>query len=194
MTKCPNCGTENAEGSNFCIACGADLTPTATDQRVRTDSVSSPSVSSPPNPPASTPLSSASVDMPPEYLGSAPPPPPPPPVYTPPVYSPPPPNYTTPAATVVMPGRKERSLALVLEILGGILGLPGIGWIYAGQMTTGVVLLVVMIAINLIGIFIAFFTLFVSCVCSVPLNLIVAGISSYLLYNHTKQHPEVFGS
>lgn len=185
---CPNCGTQNAAGSNFCIACGADLTPTATDDRVRTDSVASPTVHTPPH-------TSPSVDIPQEYISTPPPPPPPAPVYTPPMYTPPTPNYTAPSTTYTsaVAVRKERSLALILEIGGGLFGLPGIGWLYAGQVTNGAVLLGVMIFINIIGLFVAFATLGGSCLCSIPFNLVVMGVSSYLLYNHTKQHPETFG-
>jgi hypothetical protein len=184
---CPNCGTQNAAGSNFCIACGADLTPTATDEHLRTDSVA-------PRTPQTPPHTSPSVDIPPEYINTAPPPPPPPPPappYTPPVYTPPP-AYTTPAATYA-PARKERSIAFILEIVGGIFGLPGIGWLYAGEVTPGAILLGVMLVVNLIGVFVAFFTFFVSCFCSVPLNLVVMAVSALMLRNHMQQHPETFG-
>jgi len=187
MITCPACGTENAAGSNFCIACGVDLTPTATDQRVRTDSVAAPTIQTPP-------LSSPSVDIPNEYLNTTPPfpPAPPPPLYTPPAYTPSP-TFTVPIPPGALP-HKERSLALILEIVGGLFGLPGIGWIYAGQTNAGIILLVVMIIINALGLFGALITFFGTCLCSIPLNLVVMGVSSYLLYTHTKQHSEVFGA
>jgi hypothetical protein len=78
--------------------------------------------------------------------------------------------------------------------VGGFFGLPGIGWIYSGQTNTGVILLVVMVVLNVIGVFVGFLTFFTSCFCSIPLIIIVMGVSSFLLYNHTKEHTEIFGS
>jgi TM2 domain-containing membrane protein YozV len=88
---------------------------------------------------------------------------------------------------------KDRTLALVLEIVGGLFGLPGIGWLYGGQIVAGMLILGVMIGIDAAGLVSAIFTAGLSCLCSVPFALVVAGVSSYMLYNHTKQHPETFG-
>ena len=188
MIKCPACGTENAAGSNFCIACGIDFNATATDQQVRTDSVAPPSPNTPP-------LTSPSVDMPREYLDAPPPPPPPKPYSSPPMDTPPSqPSYTSPSIAPTSRPSKDRTLALVLEIVGGLLGLPGIGWLYSGQIVPGLIILGTMLGINVVGLVIAVFTGGLSCCCSVPLNLAVAGVSTYLLHNHTKQNPETFGA
>lgn len=186
MIKCPACATENADGSNFCVACGTDFNATTTDQRLRTDSVAPPSPSTPP-------LTSPSVEMPREYL-DAPPPPPPKPYPPPPMYPPPSqPGYTSPSFPTTRPS-KDRTLALVLEIVGGVFGLPGIGWLYSGQIVPGLIILGAMLAVNLVGLVIAVFTVGISLCCSVPLNLAVAGVSTYRLHNHTRQNPETFGA
>jgi hypothetical protein len=184
MIKCSACGTENPDGSNFCISCGFDINATATETRVRTDSVSAPTASTPP-------LSSPSVDMPREYLDSslppAPPPPPPPPVSsfgTLPSYAPPPSMAQNQPA-------KDRTRAIFFEVVSGLFSLPGIGWMYAGNTTVGVVLLVVFLLAQCL-MFALDFTLVFICV-HVPVWMLTIIVSSVMLYNYTKQHPETFG-
>lgn len=188
MIKCPACGTENTEGSNFCISCGMDLTATATDNMLRTDSVAQPNASTPPN-------TSPSVDMPREYLDTPPPPPmppPPPPVFQapPPVYGPNP-TFNAPPAAVEPP--KQRVLALLLEIGLGLFSLPGIGWMYAGNTTTGVIWLVSFLVAQCILFSLDFITVGIATCVHVPVWIAVVIVSSIMLYNYTKQHPESFG-
>ncbi|MBM4422016.1 MAG: TM2 domain-containing protein [Chloroflexi bacterium] len=182
MIKCPACGTENAEGSNFCIACGIDLTVSAVEQNLRTDSAAAPT-------PETPPLTSPSVDMPREYLESPPPPPPPPPyVPPPPMYSPP----VTPSYSASQPA-KDRTIALVIEVAAGLFGFLGIGWMYAGNVSAGLIWLIGFWVGNIIGIVLDLLTVgFFTCI-HVPLAIACLPVSAYLLYNYTKQHPEVFG-
>lgn len=186
MIKCPACGTENNDGSNFCIACGIDLTNTATDNMLRTDSVAEPTASTVPN-------TSPSVDMPREYLDTTPPPPPPPPSFQapPPVYGPNPTFNAPPAATIQPP--KQRVLAMALEIGLGLFSLPGIGWLYAGNTTTGVLWLVGFLVAQCLLFTLDVVTIgFGTCI-HVPIWIGVIIVSSIMLYNYTKQHPESFG-
>ncbi len=191
MIACPACGTQNADGSNFCIACGVDLNAAATERKLRTDSVAEPGPDTPP-------MTSPSVDMPPEYLDTTPrmqaTPAPPPSYSPPPAYTPPPlPTYAVPSAAAATTPAKDRTIALVLEVLGGLVGLPGIGWLYGGQTTIGLILLGSMIVVDIVAVVVGLFTVFISCICSVPFTWLVAGVSAYFLYTHTKQHPETFG-
>ena len=189
MIKCPACGTENADGSNFCIACGIDLTATATEERVRTDSVASPTPDTPP-------MTSPSVDMPREYLDNTlPPPPPPPPAYTPPppAYSPPPSATPTYAPGTYTKPAKDRTLTIVLEVIGGLFGFLGIGWLYAGNTTVGILWMVGFWVGNILALVLDFVTVGLFTCIHVPLAIAALPLSAFLLYNYTKQHPEVFG-
>ncbi|HLF00764.1 MAG TPA: zinc-ribbon domain-containing protein [Anaerolineales bacterium] len=183
MIKCPACGTENSDGSNFCIACGIDLTATATEHRVRTDSVAEPT-------PGAPPLTSPSVDMPPEYQYT----PPPPPVYT------PPPNYTPPSsipaymATPASSATKDRTLAVAIEVIAGLFGFLGIGWFYGGNTTAGIAWLLGLWVFHGVAFVLDFVTLGIFVCIHVPLALVIVPVSAYMLYNYTKQHPELFGS
>lgn len=84
-------------------------------------------------------------------------------------------------------------MALILEVVGGAVGLPGLGWLYSGQTGRGLVLLGVMLALDAVGLVVALSTVLISCVCSIPLTWVVMGVSAYLLNNHARQHPETFG-
>jgi hypothetical protein len=98
------------------------------------------------------------------------------------------------AASGAASGRKELGLALMLEILPALVGVFGIGWIYSGNVTVGVVLLIGMLLWEGLGLVVALFTLGLGCLCLVPINLVVIAISAFLLYNYTRQHPEQFAS
>jgi len=88
---------------------------------------------------------------------------------------------------------KDGGIAFCLEILPGLAGLFGIGWIYSGNTSTGVILLAGGIFWFLIIVVAAFITASAACLCTVPLSLVGTAISSVMLNNYTKQHPELFG-
>ena len=79
-------------------------------------------------------------------------------------------------------GTKSKSSALVLEILPGIVGILGIGWIYAGETQKGILILVgnIIIQIGLI------LTTGVGPICTVPLGIV---LSAYMLNQHIKKSP-----
>lgn len=99
--------------------------------------------------------------------------------YTPPPYAPRPP--------------KDKSVALILEILPALFGIFGIGWIYSGQTTTGIMWLVGMLVWGIIAITVTAFTGGFACFCIVPLNIGLLAFSAIMLNSHIKQHPELFG-
>jgi hypothetical protein len=88
---------------------------------------------------------------------------------------------------------KDRSVALILEILPGLFGFLGFGWIYSNQTTTGVLWLVGVIFWDLIAIGIVALTAGFGCFCTIPINIVLVATSTILLNNHIKQHPELFG-
>jgi len=89
--------------------------------------------------------------------------------------------------------RKDRGVALVLEIILGLFGLPGIGWIYSGKTGVGVVLLLCTLVWDIIAIVIDIVSGGFACFITVPVNLVVVAISAALLGGYTKQHVELFG-
>jgi hypothetical protein len=88
---------------------------------------------------------------------------------------------------------KDRSIAIILEILPGFFAFLGIGWIYAGETTTGIIVLVADLVCNVMFAFIGAATFGISFCLTVPLQLIAIGLSTYLLYQHTKKRPDLFG-
>jgi hypothetical protein len=109
------------------------------------------------------PPSSQPTYQPPQYSGYAPPPP------------------------------KSRGTALLLEILPGLFGFLGFGWIYGGNTTTGLLWLAGMIVWDMIAVLIDVLSAGLACFCTVPVNLALIAVSSMLLSTYTKQHPELFG-
>lgn len=89
---------------------------------------------------------------------------------------------------------KDRSIALILEILPGLFGLLGFGWIYAGNAGAGIAWLLGMLVWTGIAAVIAFFSIGVSLICTLPVSIAMIIISTVMLNNYTKQHGELFGS
>lgn len=87
---------------------------------------------------------------------------------------------------------KSKSTAMLLEIGIGLFALMGFGWIYAGQSSTGVILLIVNIVLNLGYWFIAALTAGISMICTVPLQIIAVLISAAMLNSHMNNHPDKF--
>jgi hypothetical protein len=103
------------------------------------------------------------------------------------------PPFPQGASAYPMLPSKKRSTALILEILPGLFGLLGFGWIYAGKTGTGIMILIGDILANLFFALLAALTLGISLIITVPVQLIVLGISAALLHSYTKDHPETFG-
>ncbi len=101
------------------------------------------------------------------------------------------PVYAAPASYARPP--KDRSIAIILELLPGFFAFLGIGWIYAGQTTTGVIILVTDLAFNCIFAILGTATAGITFCFTVPLQLAAIGLSTYLLYQHTRQRPDLFG-
>jgi hypothetical protein len=90
---------------------------------------------------------------------------------------------------------KDRSVALILEILPGLFGLFGFGWIYSGNTTVGILWLLGMLALEIvIWLPVLILTAGFGCLCSAPANLVLLAVSAMTLNSYTKQHPELFGN
>ncbi len=93
------------------------------------------------------------------------------------------PMATAGVGATAVPGAKSKSTALVLEIVAGLFGFLGIGWIYAGETQKGILILLGNFVLQ--GLVLVF-TLFFGVICTIPIS---AGISAYLLNEHIKKSP-----
>ena len=84
--------------------------------------------------------------------------------------------------------RRDPFIALVLEIAGGFFGFLGIGWIYAGRPTMGILLLISYWLLDwIIGLTLAIFSMGVWCFIWPAQNLLFGAISGYLAYRWLEQ-------
>lgn len=101
-----------------------------------------------------------------------------------------PPSPVGAAAPVLV--QKDRSIALILEILPGLFGFLGLGWIYAGNLTVGVLALVGFLLFLGIELLVIVFTGGLAACCLLPLNLAAVAVSALLLNNYMKERPNEF--
>ncbi len=168
---CPMCGAPNEDDAVFCGNCGAALKP---DVPPPTGATPEPE----PDPgPDEVPVEPAPpVEEPAPVPSSGPELPPPPPSY----------GYAARAP-------KDRSTALILEILPGLFGLLGFGWLYAGHTNRGLAWLIGVLVWDVVAVVLALVTVGFGLLCTVPVNLALIAISASRLNLYTKQHPELFG-
>ena len=87
---------------------------------------------------------------------------------------------------------KQRSTAMLLEIVGGFFGLLGLGWIYADRTGVGIPLLIAGLLANLTFCGIGALTAGISLIVTIPLQIIGIVISALLLNGYTKQRNDLF--
>jgi hypothetical protein len=85
-------------------------------------------------------------------------------------------------------------MAYIIEILPALFGFLGFGWIYSGNATIGIILLLGFFGWSVIAGIIDVFTAGIGLLCTVPIGLVFIGLSTLLLNNYIKQHPELFGN
>jgi FHA domain-containing protein len=86
---------------------------------------------------------------------------------------------------------KDKSTTIILEILPGLFGFLGIGWIYAGQTTTGILILLGhLVAMCVLGL-VAGLTI-VGLLCFIPYYIGAIAVSSFMLNDYTKKNPQLF--
>jgi hypothetical protein len=107
---------------------------------------------------------------------------------TPPPYPPAAPYYP------VQRPLKQKSTAMLLEILLGLFGLYGFGRIYSGDTQTGIIWLIGGIIWSIIAIIIDVATAGFGFLCTVPVNIACVVICALTLDSYAKKHPEIFGA
>ncbi len=87
---------------------------------------------------------------------------------------------------------KSRSTAVLLEVLPFFMGLLGVGWLYSGQTTTGLLWLVGFVIWNTFAVVADLLTFGIFACFHLLANLGLVVISAVSLSNYTQQHPELF--
>jgi len=100
-----------------------------------------------------------------------------------------------PAQPPVAYGRplKDRSIAQILEILPGLFGFLGFGWIYAGETNTGIMFLVGYLVAAVVFVILDAASGGICCFFTLPLQILIIAMSVSRLNQHIKAHPELFG-
>jgi TM2 domain-containing membrane protein YozV len=88
--------------------------------------------------------------------------------------------------------RRDPFLALVLEIACGFFGLPGVGWIYAGQVVWGLLFMIGYWLLDwAFGLILSILTMGLWCTIWPAQNLIVGAISGYLVYRWVQKNTRI---
>lgn len=84
---------------------------------------------------------------------------------------------------------RDPNTAFVLELLLGLFGFLGIGWVYAGKTTLGIVMLVSWWLIVGVGLGGSVLTGFIGCCLWLPVHFVVPLVSAMLIRNEIEQNP-----
>lgn len=88
---------------------------------------------------------------------------------------------------------KSQGTAMILEIVGGLFGIFGLGWIYVGDTNRGYSWLVGMLVWDFVAAIIIMVTAGFGCFVTVPVSILALFMSATALNAYTLQHPELFG-
>ena len=72
---------------------------------------------------------------------------------------------------------------VIVEVILGLFGIFGVGWLAAGKTPIGLILLVLSAAWWVVSAFAAVHTVFVGCCGIIPLNLVFVAVSASMLHN-----------
>lgn len=89
---------------------------------------------------------------------------------------------------------KSKATALILEILPGLFGFLGFGWIYAGETQRGIMILIGYIVFAIVSVITITLTVGFGCLICLPLLWGAIAYSAYKLNLYTKARPELFTS
>jgi hypothetical protein len=89
-------------------------------------------------------------------------------------------------------GQKDRSLALILEILPGLFGFLGFGWIYLGQTEKGVTFLIGYLVWAVAAGVLMAITAGFACIFVAPINIGVIAMSASQLNRFMDGNPQLF--
>jgi hypothetical protein len=104
-----------------------------------------------------------------------------------------PPASPTPPYNYAPKPPKDKNIALILEILPGLFGLLGFGWIYSGNTNTGILWLIGYLLFSIFAVIIDVATGGLACFCTFPVNIVAIVLSATSLNKYIKAHPELFG-
>jgi hypothetical protein len=161
---CPHCQQTHPQGTLYCPLTGKSLVETSSSESGQPG-------------PVFTPPPVENYPQPPLYPGTIQQP-----YYPPPYPSPYPPRPS-----------KERSIALILEILPGLFGFLGFGWIYSGNTGAGIGWLIGFLLWTLIGTIISVATGGIGLICTLPISIVLIVVSAVTLNSYTKRNPQLFG-
>ena len=102
-------------------------------------------------------------------------------------------QYQQPSQVYPQRPPKDKSIALILEILPGLFGFLGFGWIYSGNTVSGVIWLISFLVWTVIATIISLVTAGIGIICWLPISIALIAISAISLNNYTRAHPELFG-
>jgi len=102
-------------------------------------------------------------------------------------------EYAPPPTYIPQKPTKDKSLALILEILPGLFGFLGFGWIYSGNTSTGIMWLIGFLVWDVISIIIAVFSASLGLICTLPISIALIALSASRLNSYTKNNPQIFG-
>ncbi|HEY2981012.1 MAG TPA: hypothetical protein VGJ22_07525 [Anaerolineales bacterium] len=88
--------------------------------------------------------------------------------------------------------RKDRGLTLILEILPGLFGFLGFGWIYAGETSKGITWLVAVLIWDFFAVILVAFTAGFGACITIPVNLVLIAVSASSLNTYMQAHPDQF--
>ena len=103
-------------------------------------------------------------------------------------------EYSQPPTYIPQKPAKDRSLALILEILPGLFGFLGFGWIYSGNTSTGIAWLIGFLVWDVISIIVAVFSAALGLICTLPISIALIALSASRLNSYTKNNPQIFGN
>ncbi len=89
-------------------------------------------------------------------------------------------------------GAKDRMLMLLLEVLPGLAGFLGIGWIAAGEARRGLLIMAAGLLGLGVGVVFSIITLGLGACLAVPLWLVAIGLSAWRLWEYMTRHPDRF--
>jgi hypothetical protein len=88
--------------------------------------------------------------------------------------------------------KKDRSIALILEIVLGLFGIYGVGWLYSNKTNVGLSLLIGGIVWAIIAIAITVVTGGFALFCTIPVNLCAVAVSSIQLNGYINKNHNLF--
>lgn len=151
--ECPNCKAVVTPGNRFCSNCGHAVSPEAAAQ-----ATASPAAvelqAAPPAPAATIPQQSAL-------------------------------QATTPSRVAPqqanLPRSKDPSTALVIELVGTLFGFMGLGWLYAGHTSPGIIALVAWLVVVIVAVVITVLTGGLFACLWLPVQVVAAIVSGLMV-------------